>query len=130
MQVLGTQDEQQDPNEDHDDDMPEEDDGLEMTNEFEGELHDVEKKDDNDSDASDDDDFDENELDEMMGEVGDEDADNTEKDQKIGDDSDTEDNKPPESEGANDGGTKYVPTSLEKLSVWLPMRDRSTTVHQ
>ena len=109
-QVAGQQDDQDDDQ--NDEPMPEEDNGIEMSNEFEGALHDVEQEEeDNDEDS--DDDFDEEELDQQIGDMDENEAD-TNKDQKVGDDPDEK--KEDLAEGEEDGGAKQGETELNAKS--------------
>lgn len=79
--------------------MPEEDAGIEMENEFEGELHDR----DNHSDSSDDDELDEDELDQQMGEVDGEQG-NTTEEQRLREEQSNQDQDL--NDATDEGGTK------------------------
>ena len=100
-QVLGLQQDEPEK-EDEDKDMPEEDNAIDMTNEFDGELYDVDE-DEEEEDKSDDD-FDEDELDQQMGET-DFDKSETTEEQQLQDSDD--DGKDLDDDGM-EGGTRLV----------------------
>ena len=78
-QVLGTQNEQPEAQQQQEDqEMPEEDQGLEMSNDFEGELYDKDKPEGDDDQEGEEDELDPDELDQQMGKTDNEKADLTE----------------------------------------------------
>lgn len=106
-QVLGNKDDE--PTDETGEEIPEEDHGIEMANEFDGEMFDVEKDEQKEDDEdSDNDEFDEDDLDQQMGETNPDEADVTE-DQQLAE-SDNEDQD--EQEEGGDGGTGNNETEL------------------
>ena len=98
-QVLGNQDDK--PEDDNDKDIEEEDNAIDMANEFDGELYDPEE---NEEDEKSDDDFDEDELDQQMGETDFDKSEQTEEQQLQESD---DDGKDLDDDGM-EGGTRFV----------------------
>jgi len=102
-QVLGNQDDK--PEDDNDKDIEEEDNAIDMANEFDGELYDPEE---NEEDEKSDDDFDEDELDQQMGETDFDKSEQTEEQQLQESD---DDGKDLDDDGM-EGGTSMGDTEL------------------
>jgi MoxR-like ATPase len=106
-QVLGNKNDPA-PDEPPPEDMPEEDDGLEMANDFDGELYDREPNPEGEDDNSEDDD-DREDMEEEMGDASGEGAETLDRDMWAGD-SDEEEDQP--QDGQETGGQQTGETEL------------------